>query len=80
MCFFSISSENMFQLIKNFGTQTKHSVHPPAFLLGGVEPPTKFFKKGGLEMTSTLRGRLLEKGGNFFQGGEVAILQKNKIK
>ena len=46
-----------------------HSVHP-RFLLGGgkgVEPPTKFSKRGvgvgGLGTTSTLRGRFQEKMG-----------------
>ena len=51
----------------------------------GVEPPTKFSKRGGgrgLDRTSsTLVGGLLEKRGvTFFRGGGVAILQKNKQK
>ena len=49
-----------------------HSVHP-RFLLGGgkgVEPPTKFSKRGvgvgGLGPTSTLRGGFQEKMGLWF--------------
>ena len=55
---------------------------PPSFLEGegGVEPPTKFSKRGGLDKTLTFRGGLLGKGGDFFQagGGGVggAILKK----
>ena len=55
----------------------QHSVHPPK---GGVEPPTKFSKRGGFNRTSTLRGELLEKREvTFFRGGgrgEVAIFTK----
>ena len=60
---------------------------PPSFLEGegGVEPPTKFSKRGGLDKTLTFRGGLLGKGGDFFQaggggGGGGAILKKKKIK
>ena len=39
----------------------------------GVEPPTKFSKRGGgeLERISFSRGGCWERGGNFFQGGWV---------
>ena len=51
-------------------------MHPP--YAGGLNLPN--FKKGGLDRTSILRGRLLKKrgGGNFFQG--VAILQEKNTK
>ena len=43
---------------------------PPSFLEGegGVEPPTKFSKRGRLDKTLTFRGGLLKKGGDFFSG------------
>ena len=53
----------------------KHSVHPSPFLQGaggeggGVEPPTKFSKRGGLDRTSTFRGGLLRKRGVTFSRG-----------
>ena len=40
---------------------------------GGVEPPTKFSKRGGLDRTSTFRGGCWE-GETFFRGGGVAIV------
>ena len=47
-----------------------HSVHltsPPTFWRG-VEPPTKFSKRVGLDRTSTFRGALLgERGVTFFK-------------
>ena len=47
-------------------------MHHSFLLGGGVEPPTKFSKRGGgggLDRTSTFRGGLLGKrGGDFFQG------------
>ena len=48
-----------------------HSGHPPHFLQGeGVEPPTKFSKKGRLDRTSAFKGGLLGKRGmTFFRGG-----------
>ena len=36
----------------------------------GVEPPTKFSKRGGLDRTSVFRGGLLGKGRLTFSGGE----------
>ena len=51
---------------------------PPApFLLGGgrgggrggVEPPTKFSKTGGLTGFQFVEGDCWEKGGDLFQGG-----------
>ena len=61
-----------------------HSVHPTPFLLGVVEPPTKFSKIGGgggapLDRTSTLRGGCWKRGGCFFSGG-LAIFTKKKLK
>ena len=55
-------------------------VHHP-FLLGGVEPPTKFSKwggGGGLDKTSTFRGGLLGKrrDGDLFQGGLQFLHEK----
>ena len=40
--------------------------NPPSYSAGGrggVEPPTKFSKRGGLDRTSVFRGGLLGKGG-----------------
>ena len=37
---------------------------------GGVEPPTKFSKKG-LDRISIFRGGCWKRGGNFFQGAAV---------
>ena len=46
----------------------------PSFCRGeGVEPPTKFSKRGGLDRASTFRGGLLGKRGNFFQGRGLQI-------
>ena len=47
---------------------------------GGVEPPIKFSKReGGVERTSTFRGRLLGKRGvTFFR--RVQFSDKNKLK
>ena len=57
-----------------------HSVHPPYSAGGGgVEPPTKFSKRG-LDRTSTFRGGLLgQRGVTFFRGG-CNFHQKNKLK
>ena len=43
-----------------------------SFLLGkgGVEHPTKFSKRWGLDGTSAFRGGYLRKGGDIFHGGE----------
>ena len=38
------------------------------------------FQKGGLDRTSTFRGGLLGKGGDFFREGEVQLTHKNKLK
>ena len=53
----------------------QHSVHPLPFLLwgggGGVEPPTKFSKRGGgLDRALVFRGGLVGKrGGDLFEEG-----------
>ena len=48
---------------------------------GGFDPSNQIFKKGaGFDMTSTFRGGCWERGGDFFQGGRVAIFTKNEIK
>ena len=62
--------------LANLASCAPHS--PPPFCWGrGVEPPTKFSKGGGgLDSISTLRGGLLEKRGNFFQGGCNFYTQK----
>ena len=57
------------QIDHNSGKPLKHSGHPPPpFLQGGVEPPTKFSKRGGGVLTGP---QLLEgfwkRGGDFFQ-------------
>ena len=66
-----------------------HTVHPPPnlsafwFLLGwgrgGVEPPTKFSKTGGLTGPPLLVGVTGKEGSDFFQGG-CAFHIKNKLK
>ena len=57
-----------------------HSVHPPPPLSAvGVEPPTKFSKRGGLAGPQLLEGDCWERGGDFFQGG-CNFHIKNKLK
>ena len=46
-----------------------HSVHPPLSDGEGVEPPTKFSKRGGLPGPQLLEGVCWERGGDFIQGG-----------
>ena len=45
-----------------------HSGHLPPFCRG-VEPPTKFSKRGGLTEPQFLQGGCWEIGGDFFPGG-----------
>ena len=45
----------------------------------GVEPTTKFSKRGRLDRISVFRGGCLERGGNFFQAG-CSFYIKNKLK
>ena len=54
-----------------------HSVHPPpsAGWGGGVEPPTKFSKRGTRQDLNFERGVAGKEGGNFFQRG-FAIFTK----
>ena len=53
---------------------------PSPFLLGwGVEPPTKFSKRGSLTGPQLLEGGCWERGGDFFQGG-LQFSHKNKLK
>ena len=47
-----------------------HSVHPLSFCWG-VEPPTKFSKRGGFTESQLLEGGCWERGGDFFQGIEI---------
>ena len=56
-----------------------HSGHPPPLSAGGVEPPTKFSKRGGLTGPQLLEGGCWEKGGDLFQGGCNCHI-KNKLK
>ena len=57
-----------------------HSVHPPApFCRRGIEPPTKFSKRGELTEPQLLEGGCWERGGDFFQGGYNFHI-KNKLK
>ena len=50
----------------------------PHFLLGGggVEAPTEFSKRGGLDRFSVLRGGCWEKGDGFFQEEELQFFHK----
>ena len=61
-------------------TCSQHSVHN-AFLLkggGGVEPQTKFSKRGGgLTGPQLLEGVAGKKGGNFFSGRGCNFHPKN---
>ena len=52
--------------------------HPTPFSAEGVEPPSGFSKRAGLDKTSTFRGGCLERRGDFFQGGYNFHI-KNKI-
>ena len=47
-------------------------------MLGGVEHPTKFSKKGVLDRTSIFRGGCLERGGWSFLGAGCNFHIKNK--
>ena len=51
---------------------------PPPLSAGGVEPPTKFSKRGGLTGPQLLQG-VAGKGGDFFQGVYNSHI-KNKLK
>ena len=42
---------------------------------GGVEPPTKYSKRGGLTRPQLLEGVAGKEGGDFFQG-ELQFLHK----
>ena len=57
-----------------------HNVHLP-FLLGegGVEPPTKFSKSGGLIEPQLWEGDSWKRGGNFFQM-RLQIYKKTQLK
>ena len=59
-----------------------HSVHSP-FCKGGrgLEPPTKFSKRGVLTGPQLLEGVAGKEGGDFFQrGGWVQFSHKKKLK
>ena len=58
------------------------SVHPPFSIAGeeGVEPLTKFSKKGGLTGPQLYEEGCWKRGGNFFQGGYNVSKKKNKLK
>ena len=47
-----------------------HSVHPLVLPAWGLEPPTKFSKRGRLDMISIFRG------GDFFQGDGMQFSHK----
>ena len=47
-------------------TLLKHSVHPPLSAGGGVEPPTKFSKRGDVTGPQLLEVGCWERGGDFF--------------
>ena len=46
---------------------------------GGVEPLTKFSKRGGLAGPQLLEGGCWERGGYFFQGGGLQLSYKKLI-
>ena len=53
----------------------------PLFLLGGVEPPTKFSRGGGgLTLPQFLEGAAGKGWGDFLKGGGCNFLTKNKLK
>ena len=58
-----------------FNGKYKHSVHPPPFCWG-VEPPTKFSKRGGLTGPQLWEGVAGKEEVTFFRG--VAIFRKKK--
>ena len=56
-------------------------VCPPPLSAGGVKPPTKFSKRGGLTGPQLLEGSCWERGGDFFQeGAGVQFSRKKKLK
>ena len=63
---------------------TEHSVHPPPpptppFLLGRVEPPTKFSKREGLRGLQLWEGVAGKEGVTFFRrGGSEGCNFRNK--
>ena len=44
----------------------------------GVEPPTKFLKRGGLTGSQFLEGGCWERRLTFFQGGRYSFYKKKK--
>ena len=46
---------------------------------GGVEPPTEFLKRGGLDRFSILRGVAEKKGVDFFRERGCSFFIKNKL-
>ena len=54
-------------------------MHPPPPLpAGGVEPPNKFSKRGGLAGPQLLEGGCWERGGvTFLRGVEICTLKIN---
>ena len=70
-------TENFHSFLPKMNQQ--QSVHPLSAGRGGVEPPTKFSKRGGLTGPQLLEGGCWEKGGDLFQGGCNCHI-KNKLK
>ena len=65
-----------FLLLMTFIFPFSHSVYPPPFSSGeGVEPPTKFSKRGG-----GLTGPQLLERHDSFRGGGGAVLHKRLTK
>ena len=58
---------------------SNHSVHPLAFLQGGVDPPTNFSKRGVLTRPQLLKGVAGKEGVTFFRVG-CNFHIKNKLK
>ena len=59
------------------GVLGTHSVHPRLSVGGGgVEPPTKFSKRGDLTGSQFLEGDSWKSGSDFFQGGLLFLHKK----
>ena len=79
-------AKNTQNSLGNTCARVSHSVHRPLSTGGsgrwgggGVEPPTKFSKRGGLAGPQLLEGGCWERGGYFFQGGGLQLSYKKLI-
>ena len=55
-------------------------VCPPPLSAGGVKPPTKFSKRGGLTGPQLSEGSCWERRGDFFQEVGGIFTTKNELK